>query len=182
MPRLLLVAAAVLVVGSAAVALAGTGRHAITARIVLARSRVDAGRALHGRVVFENPTATTKVLLRTCAINGLYAIGLRAADGYLQQPAFTAVGCDHGQMAAKPGRTVYRFTLRATYTACSQNAKDQRPKGSPYWTPLCLRDASGGRDRMPPLPAGTYTALFFPDGKWQGPRVTPAKLVVERVH
>jgi hypothetical protein len=32
------------------------------------------------------------------------------------------------------------------------------------------------------VPAGTYTALFFPDGKWRGPRVVPAKLVVAKAH
>jgi hypothetical protein len=36
----------------------------------------------------------------------------------------------------------------------------------------------GARDIMPPLPAGKYTALFFPDGKWHGPHVRPADLVV----
>jgi hypothetical protein len=33
---------------------------------------------------------------------------------------------------------------------------------------------------MPPLPAGEYTALFFPDGEWQGPHVKSAELVVTR--
>lgn len=30
---------------------------------------------------------------------------------------------------------------------------------------------------MPPLPAGKYTALFFPAGEWHGPRLKPAVLV-----
>ncbi|MGH2843097.1 MAG: hypothetical protein ACRDKL_05860, partial [Solirubrobacteraceae bacterium] len=182
-----LVVAAVLVVALAAVARAGTEapraeRPVITGRIVLDRRRIPAGETVAGRVVFENRTATRKVLLRTCAINGLYAIALRAADGYLQQPGFTLVACDHGLMAARPGRTAYRFKLRATYTGCSQSARDQQPRGSPNWMPLCLKDSSGRRDRMPPLPPGDYTALFVPDGRWRGPSVMPAKLVVARAH
>jgi hypothetical protein len=31
---------------------------------------------------------------------------------------------------------------------------------------------------MPPLPAGNYTALFFPNGEWHGPYVNSADLVV----
>jgi hypothetical protein len=43
---------------------------------------------------------------------------------------------------------------------------------------VCLKTSSGERDIMPPLPAGKYTALFVPDGKWHGPDVKSAELVV----
>jgi hypothetical protein len=120
-------------------------------------------------------------LARGCKIDGLYAIGFRASDGYVQEPAFSLVLCSLGQeMVAKPGTTVYRFRMPATYTRCSQGAKDQLPKRSKYWTPPCLKDSSGERDIMPPLPPGKYTALFFPDGEWHGPHMKSAVLVVTR--
>ena len=83
-------------------------------------------------------------------------------------------------MVVKPGTTVYRFKLPATYTECSQSASDQPPKSSKYWSPLCLKDSRGERDIMPPLPAGEYTAVFFPNGEWHGPHVKSAELVVTK--
>jgi hypothetical protein len=152
---------------------------AITGSIQLKHRDVQSGRTVRGEVVFENRTSKTMILMRGCKIDGLYAIGLRASDGYIQAPVFSLVGCSPEQeMVAKPGTTVYRFKMPATYTACSQSAKTQPPKSSKYWTPLCLKDSSGERDIMPPLPAGKYTALFFPDGEWHGPHVQSAELVV----
>ena len=114
-------------------------------------------------------------------VDGLYGIGLRASDGYIQDPAFSLVACSPSQeLVAKPGTTVYRFNRSASYLACAQSAGHQPPKRSKYWNPLCLKDSSGERDIMPPLPAGRYTALFFPDGEWHGPRVQSADLVVTR--
>jgi hypothetical protein len=154
---------------------------AITGSIHLTQRDVRSGRTVRGKLVFENHTSKTKVLLRGCQIDGLYAIGLRASDGYIQEPAFALVGCSPEQeMVAKPGTTVYRFNMPATYTQCSQSTTHQLPKRSRYWTPLCLKDSSGARDIMPPLPAGKYTALLFPDGEWHGPHVKSADLVVTR--
>jgi hypothetical protein len=119
--------------------------------------------------------------MRGCKIDGLFAIGVRASDGYVQAPAFSLVGCSPEQeLVASPGTTVYRFDLRATYTSCSQSAQHQLPRDSKYWIPLCLTDSGGRRDIMPPLPPGQYTALFFPSGEWHGPRVQSAGLVVTR--
>jgi hypothetical protein len=81
-------------------------------------------------------------------------------------------------MVAKPGTKVYRFSVPATYMECSQSAYLQPPMSSKYWTPLCLKDSSGARDVMPPLPAGRYTTLFFPGGEWHSPHVRSADLVV----
>ena len=154
---------------------------AITGSIHLDHVAVRAGGRVRGRVVFQNRTSRTRILTRGCKIDGLYGIGFRASDGYLQAPAFSLVGCSPEQeMVAKPGRTVYRFNLRATYVMCSQSAKDQPPRGSKFWLPLCRKDSTGVRDIMPPLPAGKYTALFFPAGEWHGPHVKPAGLMVTR--
>lgn len=156
-------------------------RQPSQAALHLKHRDVHSGRTVRGELVFENHTSKTKVLLRGCQVDGLYGIGLRAADGYIQEPAFSLVGCSPEQeMVAKPGTTVYRFKVPATYTECSQSANDQPPKSSKYWSPLCLKDSSGQRDIMPPLPAGKYTALFFPDGEWHGPHVKSADLVVTR--
>ncbi len=156
------------------------GLPAITGSIHLKHREVRSGRTVRGELVFENHTSKTKVLMRGCKIDGLYAIWLRAADGYVQEPAFSLVGCGPDEMVAKPGTTVYRFKVPATYTQCSQSATHQPPKSSKYWTPLCLKDSSGQRDIMPPLPAGKYTALFFPNGGWHGPHVKSADLVITR--
>jgi hypothetical protein len=153
---------------------------AITGSVHLNHREVHSGRTVRGELVFENHTSKTQVLLRGCKIDGLYAIGLRASDGYIQEPAFSLVACGPQEMVAKPGTTVYRFKIAATYTACSQSAKHQPPRSSKYWAPLCLKDSSGERDIMPPLPAGTYTALFFPNGEWHGPHVKSADLIVTR--
>ncbi len=154
---------------------------AITGSIHLKHRDVHSGRTVRGELVLENHTSKTKVLMRGCKIDGLYAIGLRAANGYIQQPAFSAVGCSPEQeMVARPGTTVYRFKMPATYIECSQSAKHQLPRSSKYWIPLCLKDSSGERDIMPPLPAGEYTALFFTDGEWHGPHVKSADLFVTR--
>ncbi len=154
---------------------------AITGAIHLKHRDVLSGRTVRGELVFENHTSSTKVLMRGCKIDGLYAIELRAAEGYSQEPAFSLVGCSREQaMLARPGTTVYRFRVSATFTECSQRAADQPPKSSKSWTPLCLRDSSGQRDVMPPLPAGKYTAVFFPDGEWHGPHVKSADLIVNR--
>jgi hypothetical protein len=156
-------------------------RPAITGSIHLKHREIRAGRTVRGELVFENHTSKTKVLLHGCKVNGLYAVGLRASDGYIQEPAFTLVGCSRQQaMVARPGKTVYRFKLPATYTQCSQSAKHQPSRGSKNWSPVCLRDASGERDIMPPLPPGKYTAVFFPNGVWHGPHVKSAGLVVTR--
>jgi hypothetical protein len=153
----------------------------VTGSIRLQHREVRSGRSVRGELVFENHTSKTKVLMRGCKIDGLYAIGLRASDGYLQTPAFSAVGCTTKQeMVARPGATVYRFKMPATYTQCSQSPERQPPRRSKYWTPLCLKDPSGERDVMPPLPPGRYTALFFADGEWHGPHIESADLVVTR--
>jgi hypothetical protein len=155
----------------------------VTGSIRLEHREVRSGRSVRGELVFENHTSKTKVLLRGCKIDGLYAIGLRASDGYLQTPAFSAVGCTTEQeMVAKPGATVYGFKLPATYTQCSESAEHQPPMRSKYWTPLCLKDPSGERDIMPRLPPGRYTALFFPDGEWNGPHIESADLVITRTN
>jgi hypothetical protein len=152
---------------------------AITGGIYLKGSTVRSGGTVQGEVVFQNPSTQPMVLMRGCRIDGLYGIGLRASDGYVQAPAFSAVGCSREQaLVAKPGTTVYRFTLRASYTECSQSTSDPTPRSSKFWIPLCLNDAAGNRDVAPPLPAGRYAALFFPAGVWHGPRVKPARLVV----
>ncbi len=176
--------AVILASGLGAIALAkGTGARprppAIAGSIHLKQRNVHSGGTLRGEVMFENHTS--KVLVRGCKIDGLYAIRLRFADGYMQQPAFSLVGCSPQQeMVARPGSTVYRFKLSATYIACSQSGKHQPPKWSKHWMPLCRKDSTGERDIMPPLPAGKYTALFFPDGEWHGPHVKSADLVVTR--
>lgn len=163
-----------------AVAGGSSGRPpAITGGIYLRHGAVRSGGTVHGEVVFRNSSTNSKVLMRGCRVDGLYGIGFRASDGYVQAPAFSLVGCSPEQaLVAKPGVTVYRFTLRATYTACSQSTAGQPPRRSKYWTPSCLKGVSGNHDVMPPLPAGRYTALFFPAGVWHGPHVKPAPLVV----
>jgi hypothetical protein len=183
---LVLLVAVLLAMGLAAIAFA-TGTRAtprpaaITGSIHLNRSDVQTGGTVGGEVVFQNRTSKTKFLMRGCKIDGLFAIGVRASDGYVQAPAFSLVGCRPEQeLVARPGTTVYRFKLRAIYTACSQSAQGQPPRGSKYWTPLCLPDSRGQRDIMPPLPPGQYTALFFPAGEWHGPHVQSAGLVVTR--
>jgi hypothetical protein len=178
--------AVILATGLGAIAFA-SGKNAslrppaITGSIHLKRREVHSAQTVRGELVFENHTSKTKVLMHGCKIDGLYAIALRASDGYIQEPFFYDVGCSPEQeMVAKPGTTVYRFRMAATYTGCLQSAEHQPPKGSKYWTPLCLKGSSGERDVMPPLPPGKYTALFFPDGDWHGPHVKPANLIVTR--
>lgn len=151
----------------------------INAGLILDQSRVQPGGTVAGRLVVENRTSKALVLLSGCRVDGFYAVGLRASDGFIQEPAFSAVGCSPQQkLVAKPGTTVYRFKIRAAYTECSQSARHQLPKGSKYWSPLCLKDSKGERDIMPPLPSGKYTAVFFPAGRWKGAAVTPAHLVI----
>jgi hypothetical protein len=153
---------------------------AVTGSIHLRKRDVQSGRTVRGELVFENHTSKTKVLLRGCKADGLFAIEFRASDGYLQQPVNLLVACGPQELVAKPGTTIYRFKLPAAYIHCSQSARHQPPRSSKYWAPLCLKNSSGARDIMPPLPAGNYTALFFPVGEWHGPRVNPAELVVTR--
>jgi hypothetical protein len=167
----------------AAVALASSQRvpplRALSGAIRVQDRTVESGGTIRGEVVFVNRTSTPRVLMRGCLVDGLYGIGLRASDGYVQAPAFSLVGCHPEQeMVAKPGTTVYRFTVPATYVQCSQSARDQPPRSSKYWIPLCLKDSSGHRDRMPPLPPGRYSALFFPATTWHGPHVEPATVLV----
>jgi hypothetical protein len=114
---------------------------AITGSIHLKHRDVHSGRTVRGELVFENRTSKTQVLMRGCKVDGLYAIGLRASDGYIQEPAFSLVGCSPAQeMVAKPGRTVNRFKMPARYIACSQSAKHELPRSSKYWNPLCLKE------------------------------------------
>jgi hypothetical protein len=181
-----LLATLLLAIGLAAIAFAsgisGKSRPpAILGSIRLRHTDVGAGGTVRGRLIFENRTSRTKVLLRGCKVDGLYGIGLRASDGDVQAPASPLVACSPEQeLVAKPGTTVYRFELRATYMACSQNPKGEPPKGSKYWNPPCLKGSASNRDIMPPLSAGKYMALFIPGGEWHGPHVKSAKLVVTR--
>lgn len=181
---LLLLAASVLA-GLSGASLAGAkdlrSSQTLTAKIALVPSRVPAGAAVSGKLVLDNRTSVPKVVLRGCMVNGLYAVALRAADGYMQDPAFTLVACSHRQsLVAKPGTTVFRFKIRATYTACSESPNHHWPRRSKNWLPLCLKDSSGKRDVAPPLPAGKYTAVFVPNGTWKGPDVRTATLVVTK--
>lgn len=188
-PRGVVVAAVVfglivVALASAVVPLAVAGRSsarppAITGGIYLEHGAVSSGGIVHGEVVFHNSSTKSKVLMRGCRVDGLFGIGLRASDGYVQAPAFSLVGCSPEQaLVANPGITKYRFALRARYLACSQCAVAQPPARSRYWLPSCLKGRSGNQDAMPPLPAGSYTARFFPAGVWHGPHVKPAPLVV----
>jgi len=163
-----------LVVGVGLVVTAvANGADSLTARIVLDHRQVRVGGAIGGRLILDNATSTRKVLLRGCLANGRFEIGLEAPNRD-QGGAFSLVGCNPLQVliAANPGVTVYRFKLSATYTVCAQSAK-----GGPGM-PLCLKGADGKRDIFPALPAGQYTAILLPDGKWLGPKVTPAALSV----
>jgi hypothetical protein len=178
-----LLAAALLTIGFVSVALAsGTNAQpAITGSIRLERLDVRSGGKVHGEVVFENRASTTKILMRGCKVDGLYAISARASDGYVSEPAFSAVGClTQQELVARPGTTVYRFTFRATYESCTGSATNQPPKGSKYWIPLCARDPTGKRNVIPALPPGEYTALFFPQNVWHGPNVKGAAFVVTK--
>ena len=172
--------------GLAAIALASGKRvkprpPAITGNLRLTQSEVHSGRTVRGELVFENHTAKTMVLLRGCRINGVYGVGLRGSEGYVQAPVFTLVGCSpEPDMVAKPGITVYRFNVSTTYGECTPSTRNEPPRSSNYWSPLCLKDSGGERNVMPPLPAGTYAVLFFPNGKWHGPQVKPAHLVISR--
>jgi hypothetical protein len=170
-PSLLL--ALVVGVGLVVTALAN-GAGSLTARVVLDHLRVRAGGVISGKLILNNATSTRRVLLRGCLTNGRFEIGLEAANRYPQGGIFSVVGCNPLQVlvAAKPGVTVYRFKLRATYTDCAQSAK-----GGPGM-PLCLKGSDGERDIFPTLPVGEYTAVFLPDGNWHGPKVTPATLAV----
>lgn len=155
----------------------------ITGSIHLRHRDVQSGRTVRGELVFKNHTSKTKVLMHGCKVDGLYGIGFRASDGYTQPPVFSLVGCSRAQeMVAKPGTTFYRFKVAARYVVCSESAKGQPPKSSKHWIPLCLKDSSGERDIMPPLPTGKYKPLFFPDGEWHGPHIKPADLIVTRTH
>ena len=158
------------------------GAGALTARIALDHNEVRAGGVISGRLILDNATSRRRVLLRGCVTNGRFEIGLRAQDGYLQGGFFSVVGCNPLQVlvAAKPGITVYRFALRAIYTACLQSVQPRPPKDSANWMPLCLKDSRGERDIAPRLPPGDYTALFLPDGEWRGPKVTAASVTVTR--
>jgi hypothetical protein len=143
---------------------------------VLDHGHVRAGGVIRGKLLLDNTTSTRKVLLRGCVTNGRFEIGLEAPNRYPQGGVFSLVGCNPLQVlvAAKPGVTVYRFRLRATYTECAESAK-----GGPGM-PLCLKGSDGKPDIFPTLPAGEYTTIFFPDGKWLGPKVAPAALAVTR--
>ena len=157
-------------------------RHSsLSAVIALAPGRVAAGGPVSGKLIFHSSTTKPKVVLSGCGVDGLYAVALRAPDGYIQDPVFAAVACRHRQsLVANPGTTIYRFKIRATYTACSQSPDHHWPKRSENWLPLCLKGSSRKREIMPPLPPGKYTALFFPDGTWTGPTVKPATLIVTK--
>jgi hypothetical protein len=156
------------------------GADSLTARIALDHGHVRAGGLISGKLILDNTTSKRRVLLRGCVTNGRFEIGLRAVDGYLQGGFFSLVGCNPLQalVAANPGVTVYRFKLGATYTGCLQSAQREPPKDSANWMPLCLKDSRGERDIAPRLPAGDYTAVFLPDGKWHGPKVITATLAV----
>jgi hypothetical protein len=152
----------------------------VTARLVLRPDRVRPGGTADGRLVLTNGRSKTVVLLRGCRINGLYGIGIRSPHIKIQGPAFTLVGClRHQTLVAKPGTTVYGFKVAARYTGCTQALKDELPRTSAYWTPLCGKRRDGERNIMPSLPPGTYTTVFVPNGKWKGPAVHSARLVVE---
>lgn len=170
--RSVFLVAAVLGAGIAAVVLAGGASAkppSLIARVVLDRSRVSVGGTVSGRVIFENRSSKPKLMLRGCIGGGLYVIGFRAADGYLEQIGWTIDGCRAEQsMVAKPGRTVFRFRTAARYTICGPS---DQPKRSPGWIPACV---AGGGDPMPPLPAGHYTAVFVPYSGWKGPKVKSA--------
>lgn len=176
-----ILAAAVSTIGLASGKTARGGPAAVTGSVRLERRHVEGGRTIRGEVVFENHGSRPEVLMRGCKIDGLFAIGLRASDGYLQPPAFSLVGCAPEQaIVAEPGISAYRFTTPATYAECSQRVERGPPAGSKGWIPLCLENSDGDRDIMPRLPAGRYTAVFFPDGEWHGPHVRSAELVITR--
>lgn len=161
---------------------AASGRDQLTARLVLDSSHVRSGGSVRGTVVIENRSGRPRVLLRTCAANGLYTVAVRAANGYEQGPAWGLVACRATTLVARPGMTVFRVTLRARYIHCTQAAKQPWRKWSPNWAPRCLKAAGSKGNIMPPLPPGHYTAFFAADGRWTGPRVSPATFLVTSAH
>jgi hypothetical protein len=160
----------------------GSQPAGITGKVVLSRDHIRSGATIHGKIVFKNGTSKTRILVSGCRVDGLYGVALNASGPDLNNgPASFAVGCFHkDHLVARPGTTAYPFKVTATYLSCSQAAEDQPPRTSKNWMPLCLRDAKGERDIAPPLPAGRYAAVFYPNGKWNGPTVTSETVTVAR--
>jgi hypothetical protein len=175
-------AAVVLAMGFGAIAFA-SGRSlkprppAVTGNIHLNLPDDDSCRTVRGEVVFENHTSQTKVLMRRCTIDGLFAIGFRASDGYLQEPAFSLVGCIHkqemvGRQARHHGVPIQRpRDLHGVLAA-------RQPPAAHDLQVLDLRCAAGTRavsatSCRRSRPAGT-PRCSFPGGEWHGPHVRSA--------
>jgi hypothetical protein len=147
------------------------GTNQLTGGIVLDHTRAAVGENVSGKLVIHNRTSSRVVLLRANSCGKLYDVTLRSAK-WMQPADFTWDCGDEEALIAKPGVTVYRFTIHARSQSCSATG----PRGPG----LCAKDAHGNRDIMPVAPAGRYTTVFTPGTRWHGPRIREATLVVTR--
>jgi hypothetical protein len=145
------------------------GANQLTGSIVLDRNRVAVGENVGGKLIFRNHSSSRVVMLRVNGCGQPYAVTLRSA--HWTQPAVFTSDCGRQEaVVAKPGMTVYRFTVEARSDSCSASG--------PSGPGLCLKDSHGIRDIMPVAPPGRYTTVFTPSATWHGPKIREATLVV----
>jgi len=132
----------------------GTARHASFARDStptisgLVRSdtaTVRAGAKVRADLVLHNNSDRTRVLARGCP-HGFVELMLSSRT-VTASPAWALPACSDATFVARPGTTIYRLEVPATYLGCTM-------RGHPATggTPSCLPG-----NRMPPLPTGAYT-------------------------
>jgi hypothetical protein len=152
--------------------MAGCGSSArLTGNVVLNRTSVPMGDNVGGRLIFHNPTTHTVVMLRADACGRPYEVLLRSPSWY--QPGVFTFDCGKEEaLVAKPGTTVYRFTILARSLVCSGSG--------PTGPNLCAKDVHGKRDIEPEAPPGQYSTVFTPSAAWKGPTIKEATLIVTR--
>lgn len=147
------------------------GQNQLTGSIVLDHTRAAVGENVNGKLVFHNRTSSRVVMARANACGQLYEVTLRSASW--SQPAIFTWDCGMEEaLVARPGVTVYRFTIHARSRGCSASGASGPS--------LCLKDSHGVRDIMPVAPPGRYTTVFIPGATWHGPKIRGATLVVTR--
>jgi hypothetical protein len=105
---------------------------------------VRAGAKVHAELVLHNSTGRARVLARGCP-HGFVQLTL-SSRSLTTSPAWALPACSDATFVARPGTTVYRLEVPATYLACTMRGH-RAQAGSVQCLP---------GNRMPPLPAGTY--------------------------
>jgi len=130
-------------------------------RLVLDRTRLTAGTAIHGEALLTNTTGNS-ITVNTCAANGWLWVGLTNEKvGY--NPANPLILC-RPTVRLSPGLNRFSISISTDFQGCTRTTSEATPQ-LPSCTP---------KGDLPPLPSGLYFTKIVTAGLPKGTRLLSA--------